>query len=109
MGTPAESNCQINTETVTLPRRQRVLEMLHPNMTSDSCSTKYDNVQCAAEVAYACTNSSSGSEPIATEHASGNCALNTLPNAYYELVSNIVGYSESTHAEYAKCTSTTDV
>ena len=66
-------------------------------------------MQCAAEIEYACANGSTWSEPIATEHASGNCAINTRFDANNEHVSDIVGYSESIHAEYAERTSTIDV
>ena len=66
-------------------------------------------MQCAAEVAHACTNGSTWSEPIATDHASGDCAFNSRFDANNERVSNIVGYSESIYAEYAERTSTTDV
>ena len=76
---------------------------------SQYCPIEHDNMQCAAEVAYACANGGTWSEPIATEHASGNCAFNIQFDANTERVSNVIGYSESMHAEYAERTSSTDV
>ena len=61
-------------------------------------------MQSAAEVAYPFTDDSTWSEPILTEHASGNCALSTRFDANDKRVSNIVGYNESIHAKYAEST-----